>query len=557
MGFTKSNFLLTIVVLIAISLNAQDFETISKKDIIKVSGGVGVQATSYTAIGIKAKRDPFLWQTNINLNFNILGVVSAPFSATFSSQNAELSTPQPFNNFGISPKYKAVTAHLGYRSMNLSEFSLSGSQFFGIGVEVAPKNAYVKGKALYGRFAKPVFFNPDGTVATTPSFARHGWGAGLTFGRSAKSEVSVNIFKAKDDPNSLNIPQEDLIISPAENLVFGITGKQDITKQISFQGEVDFSFYTNDLNVGEEQINGFSYLNNIFLFNYNPTSEVKKAISTSINYKPKFAKFNLKYRRVDPEYKTLGTSFINNDYEDISLKSSFGLLKKKLVVSVSGGFQRNNLNEDKVSRLHRVIYATNLSYNVNDKWNTSLNYSNFNSSTRQTVIVDFDSLRFVQTTKAAGATATRSATNNNITNSLSFGVNYQDAIVNNKKTTSFYNGNIGYQRQYSKMKLTLGSALLLLYNETEINTTANIGPSVNVSKTLLKDKLQLSLMSAYLNSYIDGTSTGEIINLALSGSYAIFKKHNIGFNATDIIRDSDATGKQSEITATVNYRFTF
>lgn len=557
MGVSKRLLIVTAFSALFCTLHAQDLGNISKKDIFKISGGVGFQTTSYTAMGIKAKRDPFLWQANINLNLNVLGIISAPFTATFSSQNAELNTPQPFNNFGISPKYKAVTAHLGYRSMNLSEFSLNGSQFFGVGLEVAPKNSFVKGKALYGQFAKPVFFNPDGTVATTPSYARHGWGGGLTFGRSSKNEVTVNVFKAQDDPSSLDIPAEDLGIKPAENLVFGVTTKQEITKQVSVEGEIDFSFFTNDLNVGEEEINGYSYLNNIFLFNYNPTSEVKKAMSTSVNYKPGFAKFNLKYRRVDPGYQTLGTSFINNDYEDISMKSSFGLLQKKLAISVSGGLQRNNLNADKVARLQRVIYSTSLSYKVNDKWNTSFNYSNFNSSTTQTVVVDFDSLRFVQTTQSAGFNATRSSSKNNVNNSLSFGFNYQDAVVNSKKTTSFYNGNISYQRQYSKLKLTLGSSILLLYNETEINTTSNIGPSLNVGKALLKDKLQLTLMGAYLNSFIDNKSTGEVINIALSGSYAIYKKHSIGFNATDIIRNSDATGNQSEITATINYRFSF
>ena len=367
----------------------------------------------------------------------------------------------------------------------------------------------------------------------------------------------MNIFKAKDDPNSLNIPVEDLVIKPAENLVFGFTGKREITKQISFDGEIDFSFFTNDLNVREEQIESYSYLNNIFLFNYNPTSEVKKAMTAGINYKPKFAKFKLQYRRVDPEYKTLGTSFINNDYEDISLKSSFGLFQKKLAISVSGGFQRNNLNEDKVSRLHRVIYSTTANYKVNDKWNTSANYANFNSNTRQTVIIDFDSLRFVQTTQSAGANATRTSSTDNVTNSFNFGVNYQDAIVNNVKTTTFYNATLGYNRQYSKIKFAVGSALLVLYNISETNTTSNIGPSINISKTVLKDKMQLSFVTAYLKSYIDGKSTGAIVNLALNGSYAIFKKHNIGFNVSDIIKNSDATGNQSEVTATVNYRVTF
>jgi hypothetical protein len=538
------------------TLHAQDIDKISKKDILKVSGGLSFQTTSYTAIGTPQKRAPFLWQLNLNLNLNILGVVSAPFSATVSSQQSKLSTPQPFNSFGISPKYKAFTAHLGYRSINLSEFTLSGSQFLGVGIEIAPKNSFIKGKALYGKFSEPVYFNPDGTLASTPSFSRFGWGAGITLGKKATNQVSFNMFRAEDDPNSLNIPQESLSITPAENLAFGVTTKQKITKQVDVEAEVGLSFYTNNTNVEEGISEGYSYINNIFLFNSNSTSEFKKAITGAVNFKPTFAKFKLKYRRVDPGYKTLGTSFINNDYEDLSLKTSFGAFQKKFAISVSGGMQRNNLEKDKVSQLLRLIASAAVNYTINKKWTTSLNVANFNSSTRQTIIVDIDSLRFVQTTKSFGWNLSRSHSNENSNNSISLSFNYQDAIVNDTKTTTFYNSNLGWQKQIAKHKLSMGVSLTGMYTISEVSTNTNFGPTANIAKTLAKDKLQLNLLAVYLSSYIDGNSSGNIINLTLGGQYSLFKKHKIGFNVSDIIKNVN-TVNSSELTANVNYMYSF
>lgn len=553
----KRGILLVLILVAAESFGfSQDLENISKKDLLKVSGGLGLQTTAYAAIGAQSNRDPFLGVVNLNLNFNILGIVSAPFSATFSTQSIGFSTPQPFNNFGISPKYKSVTAHLGYRSMNLSEFSLSGSQFLGVGVEVSPEDAFVKGKVLFGRFAKPVFFNPDGTIATDPSFSRIGWGTGITLGRSAKNQLTFNLFKAKDDPNSLDVPAEDLGITPADNLVLGLTGKKAITKKISVDGEFDLSFYTNDVTVPREILEGYSYFNNIPLFSQNTTSELRKAIVANANFSPSFAKFQLKYRRVDPGYKTLGIAFVNNDYEDLSLKSSFGLMEKRLGVSVSGGVQRNDLLKQKVTGMLRLISSLGLTYRINESWNASVNFANFTTDTKQTVVLTLDSLSMVQTTKNLGANLARSFGNEVSSGSFTVAFNYQDAIVDEVRTTTFYNTNVGYQRQHKATKTSFGAALMLTHSINESSTNSNLGPSIMFGRPLMKDKLQMNLMAAYLVAFVDGQSGGGITNLGMNGNYKLSEKHKIGFQASNLMKQTD-TGNSTEITFSANYNYAF
>lgn len=535
---------------------SQDIENINKEDIVKISGGLGFRSTAYSAFGMPVNRDPFLMQVNLNLNVNILGIISMPFSASFSNQGSDYKTPQPFNTFGMSPKYKAVTLHLGYRSINLSEFSLNGSQFLGVGVEIMPEESFVKGKVLWGQFAKPVYFNPDGTIATTPSFARYGWGMGLALGSNPKKEWTFNIFKAKDNPNSLEVPADDVEARPADNLVLGLVFKNEISKKISLEGEGDISFYTNDITSPSIVDKSNSYLNNIFLFGYNGTSEFKKAFLFKVNYKPDFATFKIEYRRVDPDYKTLGTSFINNDYEDIKLKSSFSVNEKKTGFSISGGVQRNNLNENKVTKMLRLIGSVGVNHKINEKWNASINYSNFNSNTRQTIVITLDSLKFVQTTQSAGIAISRSSSSEKLNSSLNVAFNFQDAIVNDVRTTSFFNANAGWQGQFLKSKVSVGAALVAMHNISESASTSNVGPSAMFGKSFFKDKLSLSLMAAYLPSFTDLKSAGSVSNISVSGNYAVFKKHKIGYSISNIIKvvGSDNT---SELTASVNYKYSF
>ena len=123
------------------------------KEYVKISGGLGLAGAFYNAFGAPAQRDPFYWQISGNLDITI-GQISLPFSATFNQQ--ERSFTQPFNQYGVSPKYKWITAHLGYRSLSFSEYSLSGNQFLGAGLELSPEKSIVKGKIVYGRFAKAV-----------------------------------------------------------------------------------------------------------------------------------------------------------------------------------------------------------------------------------------------------------------------------------------------------------------------------------------------------------------------------------------------------------------
>src|SRR5690606_41685729 len=65
-----------------------------------------------------------------------------PYTTLFRSQ------------FGISPSYKWIKLHLGYRNISFSPLVFDGQSFMGTGIELTPKNLYFG--AFYGRLNKAI-----------------------------------------------------------------------------------------------------------------------------------------------------------------------------------------------------------------------------------------------------------------------------------------------------------------------------------------------------------------------------------------------------------------
>jgi hypothetical protein len=523
-------------------------------DNVKISGGFGGMGTYYAASGLDAQRDPYFWQMNANVNVKI-GQVSIPFSAVMNAQNRSFT--QPFNQYGLSPKYKSVTLHLGYRSLRFSDFSLSGNQFLGAGVEITPQKGLVRGRLLYGRFAKAVDgYYTDGKVVGEPSFERWGYGGQIEIGKP-KNNVSLILFRAKDDVQSIVNFADDATIKPGENLIFGITTTQKIGKNITFGGEIDWSAYTKDRRLEETVIEGYTYLNNIApLFNANASSTLSNAMKFNADYNHKKFKVGMAFRRVDPEYQTMGSVYLNNDFQDIQGKTSFRLFKNKVVISSSVGFQNNNLDNSKASEMSRLISSVNINYNINEKWMLNGAYSNFNSESHMTVINTLDTMRYAQVTKNGNAQLmyARSSKKMRIASALSG--NYQNAKVNGIDNSVLYNGSLSTQFGFLQSGLSLTAAVNSSTNITENYKLMTLGPSLVVSKRFLKGKIMTSFSNVGMKTYLDGVSDGFILNSKISAAYRVNRHHAFNLNFSLIKKNNSVTNSQ-ELLASLGYNFTF
>lgn len=541
----------------AVSLKAQDIAKIDWKKPVKLSGSLGVSTMFYDATGVANRRDPFFWQINGNLNINLLGFLNVPVTVNFSQQNNQYAA-QPFNQFGLSPSYKAVKVHLGYRTMEFSPFTLSGQVFMGAGIEITPQNSLVRVSAMYGRFAKAISQGGQiGILSGAPSYERWGYGAKIGLGRNLAKSVDLIFFKAKDDINSIP-PQE--ILRPAENLVLGLVTKQTFLKKFAWNLDLGYSIYTSHANL--ESIENQGFTDNIIKINL--STQKSMALKTGLSYSTEAYQISLNYQRINPKYQSMGTAFLNNDLEDIALMLSWKMFANKMQITAGGGFQRNNLDKSLATDLTRLSYNFNINYSATEKLNFTLNYSNFNSSTKILAsaqqITDptlrLDSLRLLQVTNSANFMASYATGTKEKKHSLSFAAAYQGANDQNNVATSFYNASLGYNFSLTPKNLSLSSALSFNQNSAAGIENLTLGPTLGINKLFFKKKMKCTYAGSLLNAYINGVQNSLILTQKLAASYSAGKHHSFAADM-NYLQKADEKTKMSEIRAGLNYNYTF
>jgi hypothetical protein len=537
-------------------LHGQDLENMGGKNPVHISGSLSGTTTFYNSSG-PSQRDPFYWLLNGNLTIDLYGI-SIPISATITQQNRSFT--QPFNQYGLSPHYKAVTAHLGYRTMNFSDFTLAGNIFLGAGIDVTPENSKVRVSGMYGQLVKPVAPGrlTDGKIQGQPAYRRMGYAGKVSLGQNGNL-VDLILFRGKDDENSINADSlQDL--TPAENLVLGTRITQKLTENLKFDLQYAFSAYTTDTRQAALQDNSFSYVNNFEpLFTPNGTTQYNNAVSGNISYTNPGYQLKVAYRRVDPEFKTMGSVFLVNDIEDITGTASWRMFKNKLNISASGGVQTNNLNADKISQMTRGVYSVNLAFVPSEKINATANYSNFSSSTRFSEVLFLDSLNYIQVTQNAGVGLNYNTGTGDLRHMIFIMANYQDVNDSQGNTSALYIINGGYQVALVPRDIAFNASLNFT-NNTIIGLVSNsVGPTVGIAKGLLKRALRLNLTSTYLRSASDGTLNSKFANVRMAANYKYGTHHTLRMIFTYLNRKTfgEKESNINEIRGELSYAYTF
>src|SRR5689334_20763279 len=147
--------IITSLLLIAtMSLRAQQVEKMIDAKPVVVSGSFDATAIFYQANGITDRYLPFNYVISGTPVISFYGW-QIPFSIIIGKQQSSFT--QPFNQFGMSPSYKWITIHAGYRNLNFSPFTLAGYTFLGGGVELTPGK--FRFAAMYGQFNKATSFD--------------------------------------------------------------------------------------------------------------------------------------------------------------------------------------------------------------------------------------------------------------------------------------------------------------------------------------------------------------------------------------------------------------
>lgn len=523
---------------------AQDLEKVGRDNPLSISGGFSTDHVMYFSDGINNRRDPYNFFFTGNLNIDLYGL-SIPLS--FSYSNQQFSYRQPFNQIGISPTYKWATGHFGYRNLNYSKYTLNGHIFLGGGLELEPNDRW-KVEVMYGRFNRAIEPNEEGAL---PFYRRMGAGIKTSY-RVNNTELMIIGFGAWDDPTSLSIIPDSLGVTPEENMVLSVGLKQTLVENLSLEVEAARSSYTRDLRAPE--LDGLrSTVDHLFIPTRRTNTTYYNAMNARLGYDLSFMNIGVRYERIDPEYRTLGAYFFNNDLENITLDASTQLFESALSINGHFGFQRDNLADQKATGMERMVGSLNVAWIASDKLNLNASYSNFQSFvnvipveqqlTQATPYDNFDTLNYVQIAQNAMINgsyrikSTKKASSMvNLNGSFQQTDDQQGGVAALGPSSRMYNVNGMYNHSLSQQNITFGAGLNTNITETMGASNNLYGISASIGKAFFEKKLKTQASVNVNRTYFEDQLTGSILNCRMNGNYVVAEKHRINVHLTYINR---------------------
>jgi len=518
--------------LIASVADAQDLDNLHALKPFAANGSVQLRGIYDNISGTTADRVPFSYIFSGNLNLSVYGI-SMP--ASFSISEQDRSFRQPFNQFGISPHYKWITVHLGYRNINFSPYTLAGYTMYGAGVELTPGKFRLG--FMYGRLNRATTLDTTTLSLVPVSFTRKAIAAKIGYG-TQNNFIDISFLKGKDDTTSIKVGKnilDSLSVLPAANTVVAISARLTLWKNIFLQGDVGTSLYTRDINspisldsVDDpliKKIKSFAIVNG--------TSELNTAITGAIGYKAKSYTLKFEYQRIDPNFQSMGAYFFNNDLESYLFAPSFHLFKNKLRFNGSIGIQHDNLQHQKEATSKKIIGTAMLSADVTKQFGLDINFTNFSNNQQPQTIRFSDSIKIVQTTQNLSVSPRYTILGTTASHTMILSANLmQMNDFNNYFSQNAINRNVNYKQFY--FNYTYGNIpgkfsvyTNLSYTDAEAPGTAdkNKGATLGFNKTLFKS----SFLIAASGGYFFGTQNGNLdntINASVNLQYKFLKKQS-------------------------------
>lgn len=489
-------FVLVLISICTVTL-AQDIEKIGKGKFITIKGGLNTGA-GYFEPGNRTANDPMMYNLSGNLDINLLGIIDAPFSIYLGSRNKTFQQPS-FSQFGLSPRYKSFTAHMGYRNLSFTPYTLSEMTFLGGGMEYAPKDGPFRIILMSGRLRKEISTS-DGAYYNPPGYERWGCGVNVTAG-SRDHQYGLAVFRAWDKVRQL-IGQDSGFIDPQENLVIGIHTSQSIAGKITLSADYTLSLITGNIYAAAES-EKHSQLPE-FLIRTNASTRKAGAIHLKAGTNLGRSGLAIIYRRVDPGFASFGCSYVSNDLQEWLAELSTSISGNKISISGQLGVERNNLSRLQSSTTKRVIGSVNMNFAAGKNMTGSINYSNFSSSSNPGYIQLTDSFRYIQTTRNIAGSLNYSFPGEARKSMAGLTFSLQDASTLNYFATEketdddqFYSAALFMRTSFTKSKLSLTGNFNWSSFIMKDGNVLSAGPSVTCGKTFLQNKITFSASYGY------------------------------------------------------------
>lgn len=536
---------------------AQDFTNIREQKPFGFNGGLELRGIYYNASGIANRREPFTYLLSGSPTFSLYNW-SIPTSFVISKDDR--SFRQPFNQFGMSPTYKWVTVHAGYRNVTFSPYTLAGHTMLGGGVEINPGK--IRAGLMYGRLNRATVIDTTTQALVPFSFSRKGLAAKLGYGTAANF-VDLSFLQAKDDSNSrpdIPLPDSSNVLA-ASNTVLGYSARFTLFKNLFIESDGAVSIYTRDVNspIVFDSIADPALRRMKGLLDINGSTEWFMAFNAGAGYRGKNYGIKVNYRRIEPDFKTMGAYFFANDVENLTINPNFSLPNGKLRANVSLGIQQDNVNLQKQATNRRIIGSGTIGAELTDRLGVDVNYSNFSNNQRPNTLRFADSLKIVQTTQTLNVMprymiigermSHMILVSYNVSGMKDYNSYFGDDAASRDISTAQYL--VNYNISFPAKRLSLfTSASHTALNSVDTETSYT-GVTLGGNYSMANQKLQTGLNTSVMQGNT-GNGKSLIINGSLNLSYSINKWQSIRamFFLTNNNPGSAITGMNPSFTET-------
>lgn len=510
-------------------VSAQDLSNLKSQKPFTIGGSVSATSNFYSISGKESTRDPFSYMLSGNVDVSVYGL-HLPFSFMYSGKN--LSYTQPFNRFGISPEYKWIKLHLGYRSMNFSSYTLAGHSFLGAGVDLNPGKFRFAG--VYGRFKQKTIPNTVNPTDTLYAPTRKGYSFKVGVG-SQTNYFDLIFMHIADDSLSVDLSKGGTLKELQSNTVLGTHFKFKLAKPLVWETEGALSLLTKNMADNHlSDIDNALVKNLTGTFNLNASSEYSTAWNSTLTYTAKLYSLGLQYRQISPNYQSFGAYYFNTDVENMTLNGKFSAFKRKLNISGNIGLQRDNLKGNKASQSVRIISMANANYNTGKVFSISGSFSNYSINQQAGRLPLSDTIKLYQTNRNISLMPMFTFNNGNIQQVIQLNATITDMIDHNQFTAA--NSEVSTQMAMANYFLNIPKAEVsfsLGLNYTNmISATLNqvlYGLSSDAGKTFLKGDLNTRLSVSINRSEYENVM-GWVSSGSLNLSYRLRKKHSFKLN---------------------------
>jgi hypothetical protein len=555
-----------VILFIPSYLSAQDLGAWKQEKWLKANGSFSAGANLYAVNGIEARRVPFSWFTAGNITLQSKGV-SLPFSFQFSEQARTFR--QPFNQFGLSPTYKKFQAHLGYRSLAWSRYTLNNHMFLGAAAEYQPGRW--RFGAMYGRFLKAIeegdsnqqVFN---RVSQFPYAAFDRWGYAFKLGYGGpKRHAELVYFKAKDNPSSLLQQPEIQPVSPGENAALGLKVHLGFLKHFYIDADGAISAVTRDTRADSLETGEALAQYTRFILTPRLSTAAYYAGDMAAGFRRKTLGAELKFTRIMPDYRSFGMYYIQTDVQRITFSPSWYSRKGTVMINGSIGEEHDNLASRKLAETKRSIGSAMLALRPSNRFGASFQYANFGTSQRPGLRSISDTVRLDQVTESVLISPYLNLGGEKRSSTLSYmysnqTLNDRNKVNANNFSMTVVNHALSWAMGNAAANLNLDFSVFVTESDQPQGQTTARGLSAGIGKQLLDKKLNSHFNGTFSTNTYNGNSDGSTIQIRWNNQMRFNRHHGISANFTLTANQSKSNAVArsfQEYLATLMYQYNF